>query len=102
MVQKYGWIRLQKLEFPFSFTEGSREITIFGEAYIKVAKNPSKPFIVHLPGSTVQVLGTEFNVNTYDSGIVKVSLVEGMVNFKGTGIEVRLKREIRVFIREEI
>jgi ferric-dicitrate binding protein FerR (iron transport regulator) len=71
-----------QLEFPFVFAGNAREITINGEAYLKVAKNAAKPFVVHLPQSTVQVLGTEFNVNTYDSGVVKVALVSGAVNLK--------------------
>lgn len=71
-----------QLEFPFAFTGNTREITINGEAYLKVAKHAGKPFLVHLPNSTVQVLGTEFNVNTYDSGVVKVALVNGAVNLK--------------------
>lgn len=69
-----------RLDFPLAFPGNTREITINGEAYLKVVKNAAKPFIVHLPHSTVQVLGTEFNVNSYDSGIVKVALVEGAVN----------------------
>lgn len=71
-----------QLEFPFTFAGNTREITINGEAYLKVVKNAAKPFIVHLPHSTVHVLGTEFNVNTYDSGVVKVALVSGAVNLK--------------------
>jgi len=71
-----------RLEFPFAFAGNTREITINGEAYLKVAKNAAKPFLVHLPHSTVQVLGTEFNVNTYDSGVVRVALVEGSVNMQ--------------------
>jgi DUF971 family protein len=69
-----------QLSFPFSFTGNTREISIDGEAYLKIAKDEKKPFIVHLPHNSVQVLGTEFNVNSYDSGVVKVSLVQGAVN----------------------
>jgi ferric-dicitrate binding protein FerR (iron transport regulator) len=68
------------VHFPLQFTGNTREIEINGEAYIKVAKNPSRPFIVHLPHADVQVLGTEFNINSYDSGTVKVALVQGKVN----------------------
>ncbi|MCW3465354.1 FecR family protein [Chitinophaga nivalis] len=68
-----------KMEFPFAFKGNTREITINGEAYLKIAKDPSRPFIVHLPHSRAEVLGTSFNVNSYDSGVVKVSLVEGSV-----------------------
>jgi hypothetical protein len=71
-----------RLQFPFTFTGNTREITIDGEAYLKIAPDTKKPFIVHLPNSTVQVLGTEFNVNTYDSGSVKVALVKGSVRMR--------------------
>ncbi len=71
-----------ELKFPMAFPGNTREVTINGEAYLKVAKDAKKPFIVHLPHSTVQVLGTEFNVNSYDSGVVKVALVEGSVNMQ--------------------
>ncbi|UPK68065.1 FecR family protein [Chitinophaga filiformis] len=67
------------LEFPLKFTGNTREVSIIGEAYIKVTKDPKRPFIVHLPHSTVQVLGTEFNVNTYEVGQERVALVEGSV-----------------------
>lgn len=67
------------INFPFEFTGPTRDITINGEAYLNIAKDPTKPFRVHLPHTIVNVLGTEFNVNTYDSGHVNVSLVKGAV-----------------------
>lgn len=67
------------IRFPLAFKAGNREVYINGEAYLKIAKNARQPFIVHLPNSTVRVLGTEFNVNTYDSGIARVALVQGAV-----------------------
>jgi hypothetical protein len=78
------------LDFPFAFSGTSREVSINGEAYLKIAKDPSRPFIVHLPGSNVEVLGTEFNVNTYDSGIVKVALVTGAVDLRSAGESSRV------------
>jgi len=73
-----------KLEFPFNFEGATREITITtGEAYLKVAPNPQKPFIVHLPHSShVEILGTAFNVNTYDQDKIRVSLLEGAVKMQ--------------------
>lgn len=82
------------MKFPFRFTGATREITIDGEAYLKVAKDRTKPFLVHLnngSGPTVSVLGTEFNVNSYDSVAVKVSLVEGLVKFEAAGDAVAIK-----------
>lgn len=71
-----------QLEFPLVFKGNTREIKLNGEAYIKVASKANSPFIVHLPNSSIQVLGTTFNVNTYDSTIARVSLVEGAVNLQ--------------------
>ncbi len=66
------------LQMPLTFGD-NREVTLNGEAWFGVAKNEQKPFRVHLPKSTVQVLGTTFNVNTYDSSHVKVALESGAV-----------------------
>jgi len=69
---------LSESQFPFSFSNKKKEITVNGEAYIHVAPGGGRPFIVHLPQSTVQVLGTTFNVNTYNGADI-VSLVNGKV-----------------------
>ncbi|SDG49083.1 FecR family protein [Chitinophaga filiformis] len=79
------------LKFPFHFAGNTREITIDGEAYLQVAKDQNRPFILHTPRGTVQVLGTTFNVNTYDSGRVKVSLVDGAVSFESAAKKTILK-----------
>jgi ferric-dicitrate binding protein FerR (iron transport regulator) len=82
------WLNaLTTLRFPFKFGGSTREISINGEAYLKVARDEKHPFIVHTPRSSIQVLGTAFNINSYDSGQVKVSLVDGAVQLKaGNGV----------------
>ncbi|GAB3285035.1 hypothetical protein GCM10027347_62110 [Larkinella harenae] len=42
----------------------SRQVWIKGEAYFAIAKRKDKPFVVHTPETSIEVLGTEFNVNT--------------------------------------
>lgn len=79
------------LRFPFHFTGNTREVFVDGEAYLQVAKDHNRPFILHTPNGAVQVLGTAFNVNTYDSGRVKVSLVEGAVSFAAAEKQTVLK-----------
>jgi transmembrane sensor len=69
-----------KLDFPFTFSANTREITINGEAYCEIAKDKKRPFIVHLPTGSVKVLGTEFNVNSYTATSARVSLVEGKIS----------------------
>lgn len=71
-----------QLSFPFSFSGSKREITINGEARLKVAKDAKRSFIVHLPNTDVEVLGTSFNVNTYDSSAIAISLQEGLIQVR--------------------
>ncbi len=71
-----------KVRFPVSFTGGSRNIFVSGEVFLKVAKDKTKPFIVHTSKGKVKVLGTSFNVRDYrDEDIVATTLVEGSVEF---------------------
>ncbi len=69
-----------KLKYPNQFNDSIREVWLTGEAYFSVAHNPQKPFIVHSNGFDTRVLGTEFNVNTYnDEKQNTVTLVNGSV-----------------------
>jgi hypothetical protein len=68
-----------RLRFPFRFAKTSREVYLEGEAYFKVATDARRPFIVHTSLTRVNVLGTSFNVNSYEEGRVKTALVEGKV-----------------------
>ena len=53
-----------KLIHPERFGSDSRDVVLDGEAYFMVAKDKSRPFVVHTPNGDVKVYGTEFNVNT--------------------------------------
>ncbi|HEY8958620.1 FecR family protein [Chitinophaga sp.] len=78
--------------FPFRFADAARTIRISGEAYCKIARDDARPFIVELPdGARVEVLGTTFNVNTYEPGRQKVSLVNGAVALKSVSKKVVLQ-----------
>jgi len=69
------------LVYPLVFNTGARrEVTLTGEGYFEVAKDPSHPFIVHTALQDVQVLGTHFNINSYtDEGVTRTTLLEGSV-----------------------
>lgn len=79
------------IRFPFTFTGSRREVEVTGEAYFNVSPDAGKPFVVMTPQGEVQVLGTSFNVNTYEPGKVVTSLVSGSVRAAGEGGEVVLK-----------
>jgi ferric-dicitrate binding protein FerR (iron transport regulator) len=68
------------ITYPVAFAGNDRKVTIEGEAYFEVAHDPTKPFIVSKGETSVQVLGTHFNVNAYsDEDDIKVTLLEGSV-----------------------
>jgi transmembrane sensor len=69
------------LKYPARFGSKDRTVSIEGEAYFEVAKNPQHPFHVILPdSSTVSVLGTHFDVMSYNNENSKnITLLEGSV-----------------------
>jgi ferric-dicitrate binding protein FerR (iron transport regulator) len=77
------------ITYPAFFVGNERKVKITGEAYLEVAHNRAKPFIVDIDGkSTVQVLGTSFNINSYaDDGNIKTTLVEGSVKMSNTSAD---------------
>jgi len=57
-----------------------REVTLSGEAYFDVAKNPKKPFIIHTGKINIRVLGTVFNVKSYpEDRTIETSLIKGSI-----------------------
>jgi transmembrane sensor len=69
-----------KLIYPEAFRGDKREITLTGEAFLEVAHNATKAFIVHTGNIRTQVLGTSFNVKAYtEDSFVKVDVVTGKV-----------------------
>lgn len=72
------------LRFPTRFAGNDRTVYLTGEAYFEVTKNPKQPFHVQLTnGQQVEVLGTQFNVMSYeDEAVIKTTLVEGKVKVK--------------------
>lgn len=82
------------LTFPASFNGKERKVALKGEAYFEVAKNAKKPFVVSSRSvhseQEVKVLGTHFNVNSYDNEkTIKTTLLEGSVQVSArTGMKV--------------
>jgi ferric-dicitrate binding protein FerR (iron transport regulator) len=94
------WLNsLSEIKFPFHFNDAKREVYIKGEAYFKVAPDAGKPFIVHTSNTNITVLGTEFNVNAYNEGIITASLVNGKVAVNAEERRVELKPGTEAVIR---
>jgi len=75
------WLNaMSKLKYPTKFTTSNRDVELEGEAYFEIAHNKNSPFFVHLTSKNkIQVLGTKFNVNTYNLSSDITSVIEGSV-----------------------
>jgi ferric-dicitrate binding protein FerR (iron transport regulator) len=70
-----------RIKYMNIFNRDNREIQLHGEAYFKVAKNEDLPFDVKTGDLSIQALGTEFNVKSYDDeDIIETTLVEGKIS----------------------
>lgn len=68
------------LNISASFGKDRREVSLSGEAFFEVKRNPKKPFIIAASGLHVKVLGTSFNVKAYDAlPDIKIAVNTGLV-----------------------
>lgn len=75
------WVNANSsIRFPVAFGKKERRVFISGEVLFEVTKDAERPFIVEVDELSVKVLGTLFNINSYDNfADVRVTLVEGSV-----------------------
>lgn len=71
-----------ELRYPVNFGANSREVELKGEAFFDVVTDQQRPFVVRVEQVRVKVLGTSFNVNTYDKDYIETVLVEGSIEFQ--------------------
>ena len=94
-----------RITIPEFFTQNKREVTLIGEAYFEVVKDPARPFIIHVDGFTVEVLGTSFNVKAYENnGYRGVAVKSGKVavtNLKKKQVINLTKNEMVLLDEEE-
>lgn len=80
-----------KLIYPTIFDGSKREVWLQGEAFFEVAANQHQPFIVHTAGGmNVKVLGTTFNINTYNTTDIQTTLASGKVSVGATTSDIIL------------
>ncbi|SDF18101.1 FecR family protein [Pricia antarctica] len=78
-----------KLRFPQGFVDADKNRMVYleGEAFFDVAKNSDRPFIVNTQEVDVKVLGTKFNISSYETDDhIATTLVEGSVGVYETRI----------------
>ncbi|WP_292268748.1 FecR family protein [Butyricimonas sp.] len=88
------WINSEsELRYPVAFRDSVRKVYLKGEAYFEVKRDEKHAFVVETSELCTRVLGTEFNVQSYERREVNITLVEGRVavNKNGNGAGVILK-----------
>ncbi|MFV0377569.1 MAG: FecR family protein [Mangrovibacterium sp.] len=96
------WLNAEsELSYPTSFSGNIREVSLKGEVYMEVAKNPDKPFIVNTSKGKIRVLGTAFNVKNYETDKQLVAtLVEGKINLSNAHKSVVLTPSMQACVGE--
>lgn len=71
------------IKLPAHFHPDIREVFLQGQAYFNVAPDPEKPFLIHVSGTKIRVLGTSFSIRSYPEDVqVLVAVKEGRVIFE--------------------
>ncbi len=87
------------------YGKAERQVTLIGEGFFKVVRNPDKPFVVNAKNLKIRALGTEFNVKAYpEEDNVETTIVKGIVKVDGKGrnlqpFSVTLKQNQQVKFR---
>jgi len=72
-----------RIKVPVSFNSKHRILSMEGEAFFQVTKDPFHPFLVNTNELSVKVMGTSFNVSAYQSERnSEITLIEGRVGIK--------------------
>lgn len=95
-----------RLQYSPDFLRGAtRDVYLHGEAFFDVSADKSHPFIVHVQGMSIKVLGTAFNVKGYDGDeSIETTLVHGRISIAGDSVDenVTLAANQRaVFLKEK-
>ncbi|WP_324675867.1 FecR family protein [Hymenobacter sp. GOD-10R] len=68
-----------RLQYKEGLAGARREVYLTGQAFFKVTKNPSRPFLVYTDKVLTTVLGTSFLVTAYANQEARVAVREGRV-----------------------
>jgi len=94
------WLNnLSSLRYPISFQGKERKVELTGEAYFEIAKDAAHPFVVQVKNTTVNVLGTRFDIMAYrDEPEMRATLVAGSISVTAQGNPVLLAPDQQLVI----
>ena len=84
------------VSFPRRFIGDTRAITLTGEAFFTVIRNPDKPFTVKTADLITNVLGTSFNVKAFAEDEVQVTVTSGLVQVLSQGVSKPMNQNLQL------
>jgi transmembrane sensor len=72
-----------RLDVPQDLSQGSREVTLHGDAAFMVQHNPARPFKVRVDHALIEDIGTTFAVESDAGSATRVSVLAGSVRLRG-------------------
>lgn len=72
------WLNTQSSLKQSSDFKITRDVTLEGQGYFQIAKDRNRPFIINTGNEVITVLGTAFDLNTYDN-VFDLKVTEGRV-----------------------
>jgi transmembrane sensor len=84
--------RYSSISYSQDFGAEARAVTLTGEAFFNITPNTEKPFTIQANRTSVEVVGTSFNVRAYDSLDETTVIVKtGVVKFYIPGLRKELR-----------
>jgi len=90
-----------EIEYPKKFSGNERAITLKGEAFFEVKRDPSHPFVITSGSIKTTVLGTSFTVKAYDNIEPEVNVRTGKVKVESDKNTVFLVRGDKAIYKAE-
>ncbi|TDO73244.1 FecR family protein [Flavobacterium chryseum] len=90
-----------ELEYPSHFLKNERTVTLKGEAFFEVKRDPSRPFIISSGSIKTTVLGTSFNIKAYGNKEPEVNVRTGKVKVETNQNSVLLVRGYKAVYAEK-
>jgi transmembrane sensor len=90
-----------ELEYPSKFLKNERTVTLKGEAFFEVKRDPSRPFVISSGSIKTTVLGTSFNIKAYGNNQPEVNVRTGKVKVETNQNSVFLERGYKAVYAEK-
>ena len=90
------------LVYSKNFNQEKREVVLFGEAFFKVKRNETKPFLVHTGDLVTEVLGTSFRIKSAkQASNIEVSVASGKVSVYSKDVNQNNERNGVIITRNQ-